>query len=164
MSCGVGGRRGSDPMLLWLWHRPAVTAPIQPLAWELPYAVRWPKKEKKKRKKERREMASVFLYFRDIPPPPTSLRSLVFCARKSEALLTHNPTSFAPPHEVTYGSLPPPLFFSLPLFKAVFAAYVSSQARGLIGAAAADLHHSHSNMGSEPHLRPTPQLTAMLDP
>ena len=59
---------------------------------------------------------------------------------------------------------PLPFFFPLPLFKAVFAAYVSSQARGLIGAAAADLHHSHSNMGSEPHLRPTPQLTAMLDP
>ena len=25
-------------MLLWLWHRLAATAPIQPLAWELPYA------------------------------------------------------------------------------------------------------------------------------
>ena len=39
MSCGVGRRRGSDPMLLWLWCRPvAATAPIIPLAWELPYA------------------------------------------------------------------------------------------------------------------------------
>ena len=27
-----------------------------------------------------------------------------------------------------------------------------------------DLHHSHSNARSEPHLLPTPQLTAMLDP
>ena len=27
-----------------------------------------------------------------------------------------------------------------------------------IGATAAGLHHSHSNMGSEPHLQPTPQL------
>ena len=25
-------------VLLWLWHRPAATAPIGPLAWELPYA------------------------------------------------------------------------------------------------------------------------------
>ena len=25
------------------------------------------------------------------------------------------------------------------------------------------LHHSHSNTGSEPRLRPTPQLVAMLD-
>ena len=39
MSCGVGGRCGSDPVLLWLWCRPAVTALIQPLAWELPYTV-----------------------------------------------------------------------------------------------------------------------------
>ena len=38
MSCGVGCRRGSDPALLWLWHRPVATAPIQPLAWEPPYA------------------------------------------------------------------------------------------------------------------------------
>ena len=38
MSCGVGRRRGSDPALLWLWRRPVATAPIQPLAWEPPYA------------------------------------------------------------------------------------------------------------------------------
>ena len=28
-----------DLALLWLWYRPAATAPIQPLAWEIPYAV-----------------------------------------------------------------------------------------------------------------------------
>ena len=39
MSCGVGCRRGSDLVLLWLWRRPVATAPIQPLAWEPPYAV-----------------------------------------------------------------------------------------------------------------------------
>ena len=38
MSCGVGCRHGLDPTLLWLWWRPAVAAPIGPLAWELPYA------------------------------------------------------------------------------------------------------------------------------
>ena len=38
MSCGVGFRHGSDPVLLWLWHRPASVAPIQPLVWEPPYA------------------------------------------------------------------------------------------------------------------------------
>ena len=42
-------------------------------------------------------------------------------------------------------------------------AYGCSQARGLIGAVAAGLCHSHSNTGSEPCLRPTPQLIAMLD-
>ena len=38
MSCGVGCRRGSDLTLLWLWCRPAATAPIGPLGWELSYA------------------------------------------------------------------------------------------------------------------------------
>ena len=39
MSCGVGRRRGLDLVCLWLWHILAATALIQPLAWELPYAV-----------------------------------------------------------------------------------------------------------------------------
>ena len=40
-----------DPVLLWLWSRPAAVAPIQPLAWELPYAVGMALKSKKKEKK-----------------------------------------------------------------------------------------------------------------
>ena len=36
MSCGIGHRCGSDLVLLWLWHRLAAAALIQPLAWELP--------------------------------------------------------------------------------------------------------------------------------
>ena len=39
-----------------------------------------------------------------------------------------------------------------------------AQARGGIRAVAASLHHSHSNMGSELHLQPTPQLMATPDP
>ena len=39
MTCGVGCRRGSDPVLLWLWCRPVTTAPIWLLAWVPPYAV-----------------------------------------------------------------------------------------------------------------------------
>ena len=35
MSYGVGYRRGSNLVLLWLWYRLAAVAPIQPLAWEL---------------------------------------------------------------------------------------------------------------------------------
>ena len=54
-------------------------------------------------------------------------------------------------------------FFFFCHFRAVPAAHGSFQARGRIGAIAASLHHSH-NAGSEPHLRPTPQLTATLDP
>ena len=38
MSCDVGRRHCLDPALLWLWYRPAAAAPIQPQAWELPYA------------------------------------------------------------------------------------------------------------------------------
>ena len=38
MSCGVGRRRGSVPVLLWLWRRSVATAPIRPLAWKLPHA------------------------------------------------------------------------------------------------------------------------------
>ena len=57
------------------------------------------------------------------------------------------------------------LFFYLFAFsRAVPEAYGGSQARGQIGAVATSLRHSHSNAGSRPHLRPTPQLMATLDP
>ena len=36
LTCGVGQRHGSDPVLLW--HRSAAAAPIRALACELPYA------------------------------------------------------------------------------------------------------------------------------
>ena len=48
------------------------------------------------------------------------------------------------------------------LFRAAPTAYGGFQARGSIGAVAVSV--CHSNMGSKPCLRPTPQLTAMLDP
>ena len=40
VSCGVGLRCSSDPVLLWLCCRLAAAAPVPPLAWEPPYAVR----------------------------------------------------------------------------------------------------------------------------
>ena len=53
--CGVGLRHGSDLTLLWLWCRLVATAPIGPLAWELPYAA-WvrPSKDKKKERKKKK--------------------------------------------------------------------------------------------------------------
>uniref|UniRef100_A0A8D0WRW5 Uncharacterized protein n=2 Tax=Sus scrofa TaxID=9823 RepID=A0A8D0WRW5_PIG len=49
MSCGVDLRPGSDSALLWLWRRLVATAPIRPLAWELPYAMGvGPQKKRKK--------------------------------------------------------------------------------------------------------------------
>ena len=61
MSCGVGSRRGSDPELLWLWHKPVATAPIRPLAWEPPYATgaALKKKDKRQKKKKKKE---IFMY------------------------------------------------------------------------------------------------------
>ena len=73
MSCGVGCRRGLDPALLWLWRRPVATAPIQPLAWEPPYAAGaaqeiattlTPTKDKKtKKQKKQRGRGVVFFCF-----------------------------------------------------------------------------------------------------
>ena len=40
-------------MLLWLWCRPAALAPIQPVAWEAPYALSVALKKKAKKKKGR---------------------------------------------------------------------------------------------------------------
>ena len=55
-------------------------------------------------------------------------------------------------------------FVFLPFSRTASMAHRGSQVRGLISAVATGLHHSHSNRGSEPHLWPTPQLMAMLDP
>ena len=43
-------RRDSDPVLMWLWHRPQPQLHFEPLAWEPPYATSGPKKKKKKKK------------------------------------------------------------------------------------------------------------------
>ena len=51
-------------------------------------------------------------------------------------------------------------FFFFGFFRASPETYGSSQARGQIGAAAAGPHHSKPTL----RLRPTPQITAMLDP
>ena len=58
VSCGVGCRRGSNRVLLWLSCRQVATALIRPLAWEPPYTTgaalekaERPKKEKKEKKK-----------------------------------------------------------------------------------------------------------------
>jgi len=56
MSCGVGCRRGSDPVLLWLWRRQAATAPIQPLAWEPPSAAEEAQRNSKKDRKKKKFM------------------------------------------------------------------------------------------------------------
>ena len=56
------------------------------------------------------------------------------------------------------------LFIFTYSFEGCTAAHGGSQARGPIGAAAADLRHSHSDVGSELCLQLTPLLTATPDP
>ena len=48
VSYGIVCRLGLDPILLWLWCRPAAIALIQPLAWESPNATGAALKQKKK--------------------------------------------------------------------------------------------------------------------
>ena len=55
-------------------------------------------------------------------------------------------------------------FFFFCLFRAVTVTYGGSKARGVIRAVATGLRQSHNNVRSEPHLQPTPQLTATPDP
>ena len=63
MRCGVGRRCSSDPLLLWLWHRLAATAPTRPLACEPPYAVGAALEKAKEKEKENKSK----------PPPPKTL-------------------------------------------------------------------------------------------
>ena len=66
MSCGIGHRNGSDPELLWLWHRLAATAPIWLLAWELPYT-EGPALKKKKNLTSGRKQVQVTIGLKSIP-------------------------------------------------------------------------------------------------
>ena len=63
MSCGVGCRRGSDPELLWLWPRPEATAPIRPLAWELPCAAGVALKGQKTKRKKKENIRNILSFF-----------------------------------------------------------------------------------------------------
>ena len=51
----MGHRHGLDPVLLWLWGRPAAVAPTGPLAWDPPDAMGAALKNEKKRKEKKRK-------------------------------------------------------------------------------------------------------------
>ena len=61
MSCGVGHRCASDPVLLWLWCRPAAEASDLTPSLGISYATHaaLKKKKKKKKKKGRKEEKNV---------------------------------------------------------------------------------------------------------
>ena len=64
VSCGVGQRCSSDPVLLCLWRRLVAVAPIRLLAWESPYTVSTvlKKTKDKKKKKKKRKSQGLVLY------------------------------------------------------------------------------------------------------
>ena len=62
------------------------------------------------------------------------------------------------------GKTQEPTFYFLIFFRAAPTAYGGSLARGPIRATAARLHHSYSNIGSEPCLQTTQQVMATPDP
>ena len=61
MSCVVGRRRGSDLVLLWFWRKPAATAQIGNLAWELTCAAGAPPPQKRQKKEYVSEAAVVYV-------------------------------------------------------------------------------------------------------
>ena len=71
MSCGVGDKCGSDPVLLWLWCLPVAVIPFQPLSWEFSYAMGGPKLEEKKKKKSSvwvpLSVLSTYFFFQLLP-------------------------------------------------------------------------------------------------
>ena len=116
---GIGHRCVPDPLLLWLWSRPAATAPITP---SLGTSICHGNSPKKTKNKQQQQKPQLFL-------------------------------------KVLYNCLF--LFFFV---RATPMAYGVSQSRGWIRSVAASLPHSHSNLESELHLWPMPQLTVTLDP
>ena len=120
--------------------------------------------QKKKKKKKEKFMNSVCMVVSEhSQPPPSSSHSLLphtwlvylissWCLLLAEPHLTQLDFFFF-------------FFFCLFAFsRAAPVAYGGSQTRGLIGAVAAGLCHSHSNTRSKLRLWPTLQLTATLDP
>ena len=62
---GVGCRHGLDPMLLWLWHRPAAIPLIWPPAWEFPHAWHVALKSNKYINKGKKEKENLYPWGRE---------------------------------------------------------------------------------------------------
>ena len=90
MSCGVGRRHGSDPVLLWLWHRPVATVPIGPLAWEPAYAAGAALKRQKDQKKKKKNSSNQLCFWAS-PLCFLSLDFLLDNNNKIQTTTTKNP-------------------------------------------------------------------------
>ena len=97
----------------------------------------------------------LFAMFSDSPTSCTLMRWKLILVKSSES---HHGIKILGAPKTLFETC---IFFFL--FMAAPVAYGSSQTRGQIRAADARLYHSHSNMGSKPHLQPIPQLTAVPD-
>ena len=86
------------------------------------------------------------------PPPPTTGYGL-YTSYLHFTLLVEWRLLISPPYRIIVKARDSFFFFCLfAISWAAPAPYGVSQARGLIGAAAASIHHSHSNARSEPRL------------
>ena len=104
MSCGVGGRHSSDLALLWLWCRPAATAPDwTPSLGTSMCCKSSPKKIKKKKQKTKNKGQSLKL----------SLWSYVFQIFVAQLELIHF-------NALRINSIVSPLVFSIPLLSLGF--------------------------------------------
>ena len=136
MSCGVGCRRNSGSMLLWLWCRLADAVLILSLAWELSYALGAALKRKKNKGRSPRDDGA------SAPSPPVP-RPGIFSAQKVLHLSAHwiltfsTSPSFWLKHRgarmvsgsQSHNSLRPPHRGTLSLFLALFLG-PSSRERG----------------------------------
>ena len=84
LSCGSGRRHTSDPVLLWLWCRPAAESPIQPLAWEILYATSVALKRKGKQNKTKKNFKKQLLTF------PQLLAAFIF---KMDRFFSYSPAT-----------------------------------------------------------------------
>ena len=124
MSCGVLCTHSLDPALLWLWCRPAATAPIQPLGWKPPYAAG----EALKSKEQKTNHIKTFWLYK---PLPTQV-----CWGQKALLPRPGPPSHPPQGKLStsfYGQAGITLFFNFYFtylfFLAVFESCRSSQTR-----------------------------------
>ena len=101
VSCGVGCRHSSDPVLLWLWCRLAAGAPIGPLALDPPYAAGVAVKKQNKKRMEQwnrtyatdnhsRRKLAMAKFLIDLP------LHYIFCRKPWSRIKTNHCDSFSP--------------------------------------------------------------------
>ena len=130
--------------LLWLWRRPVATAPIQPLAWEPPYATGAAQKIAKRQKKELWKhttvsFISVCKIYKCVSPRGTR----IWQRNHSEPISgIHNDYILCLHVFWIFFFFVCVCLFAISWGTPV--AYGGSQARGLIGAVATGLRQSHT--------------------